>query len=128
MNFPFTLLYHEARRAKARLDRLFLPTTGENNRRKTGQGRVLSFEFSSTGQINMPRRRLSTAISLAILAVGFAGLGVLSLLMSYLEIEANRAVSETAYSVVGSATSILLGAIFFFALVLFTRTQPRESV
>jgi branched-subunit amino acid permease len=80
--------------------------------------------------MNMPRRfeKLASGIALAILAVGFVCLGVLSLVMSHLEGAANRTLSEATYSIVGSTTSILLGATFFVAAVVFTRTRPRKFV
>jgi branched-subunit amino acid permease len=80
--------------------------------------------------MNTPRRfeKLASGIALAILAGGFVCLGVLSLVVSHLEGAADRTLSETTYSTVGSTTSILLGAIFFVAALVFTRTRPRDFV
>jgi branched-subunit amino acid permease len=80
--------------------------------------------------MNIPRRfeKLASGLALAILAVGFVCLGVMSLVMSHLESTANRTLSETTYSMVGGTTSILLGATFFAAAVLYTRTRPRKFV
>jgi branched-subunit amino acid permease len=77
-----------------------------------------------------PRRfeKLASGIALAILAGGFVCLGVLSLVMNHLEGAADHPLSEIAYSTVGSTTSILLGAIFFVAALVFTRTRPRDLV
>ncbi len=80
--------------------------------------------------MNIPRRfkKLASGIALAILAVGFICLGVLSLVVSQPEGAANKTLSETTYSIVGSTTSILLGATFFVAAVVFARTRPHKFV
>jgi hypothetical protein len=75
--------------------------------------------------MNVPRRfeTLSTAITLAVLAFGFACLGTLSLVRIHLEYAANGTFSESIYAIVASVTSILLGATFLLAAVAYFRTR-----
>jgi branched-subunit amino acid permease len=75
--------------------------------------------------MNSPNRfqRLSTGIALAVLAFGFVCLGVVSLVVNHREGAETRTFSETTYSILGSTTSVLLGATFFVAMILFSRIR-----
>src|SRR5271166_3499762 len=74
--------------------------------------------------MNIPRhhKKLSTGIALLMLALGFTSLGLLAFINKHPEGAADTPFSETIYSVVGSATSILLGATFLVVAVLSTGT------
>ena len=67
-------------------------------------------------------QKLSTSLSLIVLALGFSALGLVSLI--------NRSDStisifsvENAYSVIGSGFSLIVGAAFLIAAVSFRRVR-----
>jgi hypothetical protein len=72
-------------------------------------------------QMNLPRKfkRFSTGVGLLLLAVGFSSLGFLSFFNRHPEDPATGLFSESTYSIIGSSISILVGATFLAAAVLF---------
>jgi hypothetical protein len=77
--------------------------------------------------MNIPGKfkRFSTGIGLLILAVGFSSLGFLSFINRHPEGAATGLFSEATYSIIGSSISILMGATFLIAAVLFAGTLLR---
>ena len=68
---------------------------------------------------NKHLRKTSTSVSIAILALGFSFLGLLSLINKHEACGANGLSLETAYSIIGGTTSILLGGLFVVAGSLY---------
>jgi hypothetical protein len=71
-------------------------------------------------------KRFSTGAGLLVLAVGFSSLGFLSLINRHPEDAATGFFSEATYSIIGSSISILVGATFLVAAILFAGTLLRE--
>ena len=65
-------------------------------------------------------KTFSIGLGLLVLAIGFSSLGILSFLNKRPE-NATGFFSEATYSIIGSSISILVGATFLAAAVLFTR-------
>jgi len=86
---------------------------------KTYRQRADYLEMNRTFSHNKRLRKTSTCVSIAILALGFASLGLLSLINKYQACGANGLSLEAAYSIIGSTTSILLGGIFLVAGSLY---------
>ena len=72
-------------------------------------------------------KRFSTGAGLLVLAVGFSSLGFLSLINRHPEDAATGFFSEATYSIIGSSSSILVGATFLVAAILFAGTLLREK-
>lgn len=72
-------------------------------------------------------KRFSTGVGLLVLAVGFSALGFLSLINRHPEDAATGFFSEATYSIIGSSISILVGATFLVAAILFAATLLREK-
>lgn len=69
-------------------------------------------------------RELSTGVGLLVLAVGFSSLGLLSYVKRHTD-AATGLFSESSYSLIGSILSLLVGATFLAAAVLFVATKLR---
>lgn len=67
--------------------------------------------FSQNGHL----RKTTTIAGIAVLALGFYFLGLLSLINERQACEASGRSFEAAYSILGSATSVFLGGIFLVA-------------
>jgi hypothetical protein len=76
-------------------------------------------ERNRTSPQNKRLRKTSTSVSIAILALGFCALGLLSLINKHQPCEADRLSLEMAFSVIGGTASILLGGIFLVAGSLY---------
>ena len=72
-------------------------------------------------------KRFSTGVGLLVLAVGFSSLGFLSLINRHPEDAATGFFSEATYLIIGSSISILVGATFLVAAILFAGTLLREK-
>jgi len=73
--------------------------------------------------------KLVTGIGLLVLAAGFTSLGFLSFINMHPEDAGTGLFSEATFSVVGSSISLLIGATFLVAAVLFAGTlRKRQSI
>jgi hypothetical protein len=63
--------------------------------------------------------KTSTSISMVILALGFGTLGLVSFRAKFQESVANGLPFENAFSMIGSAVSILIGATFLVAACFY---------
>jgi hypothetical protein len=77
--------------------------------------------------MNIPERikRFSTGAGLLALAIGFSSLGFLSFINRRPEDAATGFFSETTYSMIGGFISILVGATFLTASLIFAGTLLR---
>jgi hypothetical protein len=95
---------------------------------RSGSPKIYSMDFVSK-DLAMNRasrlRGLSTGVGLLVLAVGFSSLGFLSLLKRHTEDAAAGLLSENTYSLIGSFLSLLVGATFLTAAVLFVGAKLR---
>ena len=69
----------------------------------------------------------SIGLGLLVLALGFSSIGVLSFLKKHPENQATGFFSEATYSIIGSYISILVGATFLAAAILFAGTLLRAK-
>jgi hypothetical protein len=86
---------------------------------KTNHHRADYLEMNRTLSQNKRLRKTSASVSIAILALGFCALGLLSLINRHQPCGANRLSLEMAFSVIGGTASILLGGIFLVAGSLY---------
>jgi hypothetical protein len=86
---------------------------------KTNRQRADYLEMNRAFFQNKRLRKTSTSVSIAILALGFCALGLLSLINRHQPCGADRLSLEMAFSVIGSTASILLGGIFLVAGSLY---------
>jgi hypothetical protein len=86
---------------------------------KTNHQRADNLEMNRTLSRNKRLRKTSTSVSIAIQALGFCALGLLSLINRHQPCGADRLSLEMAFSVIGSTASILLGGIFLVAGSLY---------
>jgi hypothetical protein len=71
--------------------------------------------------------KLSTSAGLLVLGAGFVSLGALSFIKRYLEDAESGLSLNSAYPIIGSLISILLGFAFFAITLLFMATRLKEE-
>jgi hypothetical protein len=71
--------------------------------------------------------KLSTSAGLLVLGAGFVSLGALSFVKKHLEDAENGLLLNSAYPIIGSLISILLGFAFFAIALLFMATRFKEE-
>ena len=71
--------------------------------------------------------KLSTGVGLLVLGTGFVSLGALSFIKKHLEDAESGLLLNSAYPIIGSVISILLGFAFFAIALLFMATRPKEE-
>jgi hypothetical protein len=71
--------------------------------------------------------KLSTSAGLLVLGAGFVSLGALSFIKRYLEDAESGLLLNSAYPIIGSLISILLGFTFFAIALLFMATRLKEE-
>jgi hypothetical protein len=71
--------------------------------------------------------KLSTSAGLLVLGAGFVSLGALSFIKRHLEDAESGLLLNTAYPIIGSLVSILLGFAFFAIALLFMATRLKEE-
>jgi hypothetical protein len=72
-------------------------------------------------------RKFSISLSLVILAFGFLALGFVSLLSTRTGLASSLFSVEHAYSLIGSTFSVLVGATFLFAAIVFMGVRPESG-
>jgi hypothetical protein len=70
---------------------------------------------------------LSTSAGLLVLGAGFVSLGALSFIKRHLEDAESGLLLNSAYAIIGSLISILLGFAFFAIALLFMATRLKEE-
>jgi hypothetical protein len=71
--------------------------------------------------------KLSTSAGLLVLGAGFVSIGALSFIKRHLEDAESGLLLNSAYPVIGSLISILLGFAFFAIALLFMATRLKEE-
>jgi|HubBroStandDraft_6_1064221.scaffolds.fasta_scaffold846320_1 hypothetical protein len=71
--------------------------------------------------------KLSTSAGLLALGAGFVSLGALSFIKKHLEDAESGLLLNSAYPIIGSLISILLGVAFFAIALLFMATRPNKE-
>jgi hypothetical protein len=71
--------------------------------------------------------KLSTSAGLLVLGAGFVSLGALSFIKRHLEDAESGLLLNSAYPIIGSLISILLGFAFFAIALLFVATRLKEQ-
>jgi hypothetical protein len=71
--------------------------------------------------------KLSTSAGLLALGAGFVSLGGLSFMNRHLEDAGSGLSLDSAYPIIGSLISILLGCAFFAIALLFMATRPKGA-
>jgi hypothetical protein len=92
---------------------------------KTSHHRAADMEINHAVAQNKWLERTSTSISMVILALGFATLGLVSFRTKYQEGATNGLPFENAFSMIGSAISILIGATFLVAAYFYWSRYSR---
>jgi hypothetical protein len=71
--------------------------------------------------------KISTGAGLLVLGAGFVSLGGLSFINRHLEDGGSGLSLDSAYPIIGSLASILLGLAFFAIALLFMATRPKKE-